>query len=116
MKNSDPVPFGDIPLDNSITMKKSDPGPMIEKKYGNNVGDRYGIGQFKRGTMRMYAADAFGPATVNMSFAKADGEYTDALKIDRAGKMNVMKGGKICINDTCIDEDTLKSLTRLTKK
>jgi hypothetical protein len=105
----------EISLDKSIIMNKGDPGPMIERKYGVNVGDRYGIGQFDNGQMRMYAADAYGPATVNLSFANANGSYNDVVKVDRSGKMKVRKDGQICINDTCITENTLKNIINRSK-
>ncbi len=60
----------DMALNGSIQMARGNPGPMIERKYGNNQDNRYGIGQFPMGTQRMYAAQAWGPATVNLSMAR----------------------------------------------
>jgi hypothetical protein len=37
---------GDVDLHGKISMNRSDPGEMIERQYGNNKGDRYGVGQF----------------------------------------------------------------------
>jgi hypothetical protein len=63
-----------------IAVTNADPGPMIEKSYtAANKGDRYGVGQFPNGAMRVYAAANHAPATVAMAFAKSDGSFTDAL-------------------------------------
>jgi hypothetical protein len=88
----------DVALNGSIQMERGDPGAMIERKYGNNQGDRYGVGQFPAGTHRVYAAQAFGPATVNLSMAKSDGGFNDVLTVDNNshvavnGKLTLKKG------------------------
>ena len=71
-----------ITIPNLVTISSADPGAMIEKNYGTNDG-RYGFGQFANGTSRMYAAGstANSNANLNLSFAKADGTFTDAITI-----------------------------------
>lgn len=64
-----------------INFAKADPGVMVEKTYGTND-NRYGIGQFPNGTMRMYTANAHKPATAGFSLAKKDGNLEDVLTID----------------------------------
>lgn len=68
---------------NSMLITQDNPGPMIEKRYGGNMGDRYGIGQFQNGEMRMYTASSHKPATLSLSFANADGSFDDRFVIDR---------------------------------
>jgi hypothetical protein len=68
-------------MDGKINFAKHDPGAMIEKTYGQN-NDRYGVGQFPNGSMRMYTASHFKPATAGLSLAKADGTFDDVLTID----------------------------------
>jgi hypothetical protein len=55
------------------------PGKMAEVNYGKDS-DRYGIGQFPNGAMRMYTATAF-PGTVNLSLAKDNNTFDDAVQL-----------------------------------
>ncbi len=66
-----------------VNFAQPDPGAMIEKNYGTND-NRYGVGQFPGGAMRVYTASssAYKPATVSLSLAKADGNFDDVLTID----------------------------------
>lgn len=68
-------------MDGKINFAKHDPGAMIEKNYGTND-DRYGVGQFPGGAMRMYTSSQYKPATVALSLAKKDGSFDDVLTID----------------------------------
>ena len=75
MKNKKPVRW-----------EQGDPGPMIEVNYGGN-NNRYGVGQWGDGTLRMYTAkfgNWDGPS-VNLSLAKEDGGFDDILKVRKAG-------------------------------
>jgi hypothetical protein len=64
-----------------INFAQPDPGVMIEKTYGAN-NDRYGVGQFPNGSMRMYNSTKYGPATSGLALTKADGKLDDVLTID----------------------------------
>lgn len=64
-----------------INFAQPDPGPMIEKTYGTND-NRYGVGQFPNGAMRMYAGSGHQPATAGLSLAKPNGTLEDVLTID----------------------------------
>lgn len=83
-----------------LRFAKNDPGPMVEKQYGPSPGDRYGMGQFERGTTRLYASgrDSFNPATIRLSFAKKDGGFDDAMTVFTDGttvmngRLSVQKG------------------------
>jgi hypothetical protein len=56
---------------------------MIEKNYSDkNASDRYGVGQFPNGSMKMYTSTTYQPATVALSLAKADGTFDDVLTVD----------------------------------
>ena len=67
-----------------ININFGDPGPMIERNYSpGSTHDRYGLGQFPGGTARVYAANNFGPATVNLSFAKENNQFDDVLVANR---------------------------------
>ena len=82
---------GDVNLVGKISMTRGDPGPMIERVYNNAVtNDRYGVGQYPGGVMRMYAADAFGPAKLSLGFARTNGEFNDVLNVDRNGTQSKM--------------------------
>ena len=84
-------------VNNGIKITKDNPGPMLEKQYGTNAGDRYGMGQFATGATRVYAASAHGPATVNLSLAKGNGTFDDVVTVkndmttNMVGDVNVGK-------------------------
>ena len=59
----------------------ADTGPMVEKRYVNSD-DRYGIGQFSGGILRMYAANA---RTVALGFATGASSYADVLTVTQTG-------------------------------
>jgi hypothetical protein len=80
---------GSTLLGGPIRMSQDNPAVMIEKKYGNNNGDRYGIGQTANGEMRMYTSTVWGPASVNLSLAKADGNFTDVVKVKTDKSVNI---------------------------
>ncbi len=71
-----------------IIINNSNPGPLIEKKYNNDNGNRYGIGQFSN-NMRLYTA-AESLANLSLSRAQKDGTFDDILIInpDRSIMMN----------------------------
>lgn len=71
-----------------INIQKNNPGPMIEKSYGK-VNDRYGIGQFANGAMRMYAGGLHRPATAGLSVLKPDGTLDDVLAVTTDKMTNV---------------------------
>lgn len=70
----------------------TDPGDFMCKEYG--PGDRYGIGQYLGGTVRMFGASTFAAATVNFSFARnpdrtGNGLYFDALTAYTTGRIGI---------------------------
>ena len=91
-----------ISTPNGIQIGKNDPGPMVEKKYNNNNADRYGVGQYGNGRMRMYTATAYPPATVGLGFANAKGEIDDILVANRSGAVSI-KGAVATGNSTVPD-------------
>lgn len=101
---------GTLSVPSGIEVRNNDPGPMIEKRYGNNAGDRYGIGQFPGGFTRVYSASANGPASVNLGFANSDNSFSDRLRITNDGKTTI--NGQLCIGNTCLTEAQLSSLKK----
>ena len=93
-----------------INIHQHNPGAMIEKRYGNSKGDRYGMGQYAGGNTRLYAAKDFGPSSVNLSFAKKDGGFDDVLKVQNGGK--VIVNGTVNIGNTSIDGATIHNKGR----
>jgi hypothetical protein len=71
-----------------IQIKPGDAGHLVETNYGSSQ-DRYGIGQFRNGALRVYAASAFAPATVNLSMARANGGFRDVVTVGNDGVMKV---------------------------
>lgn len=66
-------------INQPIYHMRGDPGPMVERNYGQDA-DRYGMGQFSSGATRLYAATAY-PGTVNLSFAQGGNNFYDALRV-----------------------------------
>lgn len=71
-----------------INFVSDTPGAMVEKSNGKND-DRYGIGQFPNGAMRVYTSSLNKPATVGLSLAKADGGMDDVLSVTTDKLTNV---------------------------
>jgi hypothetical protein len=61
-----------------FVINNNDPGPLIQKQYGNDVGNRYGMGQFPNGDMKVYTATN---NKISLSQAKTDGKFDDVLTI-----------------------------------
>lgn len=92
MANGEVRHAGGLSLDRGVSVTAFDPGPLVEKRYGNQLHDRYGVGQFTGGTTRVYAAgDNHGGASVNLSLAEKDGRFTDIVKVHRGGATNKPK-------------------------
>lgn len=70
-----------IALTGAVDVRQPDPGPMVEKRYGANLGDRYGVGQWPNGVMRLYAAGAYAPATVNLSIVRGANQFDDVVTV-----------------------------------
>lgn len=100
-----------------INFAKTDPGVMIEKTYGAND-DRYGVGQFPNGAMRMYTSSKNKPATAGFSLAKADGSLDDVLTIDTnkttrvLGDLDVKNKIHFGKNDDSSDPYTLEKIKK----
>lgn len=94
-----------IEIPNTISIRNADPGPMIERNYNKNATDnRYGLGQFQNGQLRLYTATGHAPATINLSLAKTNGGFDDILKVktDRSVEINgsLCMAPKSCLNAT----------------
>lgn len=76
------VPPGNVsPTGYSVTT--GDPGVLVEKRYGAPA-DRYGVGQYGGGNMRVYTAGAFRPASLSLSYANGEEAFDDVVRIVRA--------------------------------
>jgi hypothetical protein len=96
---------GDMNLVGKINMTRTDPGPMIERNYAAEEGNnRYGIGQYPTGATRVYAAGGHGPATVNLSIARDNGQFDDVLSVNTANNV-VVNGNNLCVKDVCVNKD-----------
>lgn len=97
---------GDLTFNNgSIKFTKNDPGTMMEKNYGT-ASDRYGVGQFKNGAMRVYTGTKYAPATVNLSMANQDGGFSDIVT---AGAKGATVDKKLTVFGDSVVEGTSKT-------
>ena len=119
---------GKITTHSGVSVTKGNPGPLIEKRYNNNAANRYGISQENNGTVHLYAANAWEPSTLNLSYATGEGTYKPVLtakkdKVEINGDTvvngnikgnTVNAGNKLCIgtlpNRVCIGASHLKNL------
>lgn len=101
-------------------------GPMIEKNMGGD-NNRYGVGQYTNGVMRMYAAGSVPSATLNLSLAQANNTFDDVVQIrsDKAvhvnGAANFNEAAvfnkdatfkkNLCVGSTCVDETKFKTFS-----
>jgi hypothetical protein len=99
---------GDIHVTKGVNVTNFDPGALIEKQYGNNKADRYGLAQERGGETHVYAAQSFGPSTVNLGFATGDRQYNKVLTVHKDKRTQLH--GNLCIGNTCITEAQLKAL------
>jgi hypothetical protein len=73
-----------LQLESGIVVSRTDPGAMLEKSYDDKGNNRYGVGQYPDGKMRVYAAKAHAPASVSLSFATDHNTFNDVLKVDQS--------------------------------
>ena len=101
---------GDLGVDGKVHVAEGvqvyahDPGPMLEKSYGSPA-DRYGVGQFAGGEMKMYAADPHGK--VSLSFANHDIKgppFRDVLKVTQKG--TPYQTDTVTVNGVLLSDET----------
>lgn len=93
---------GDVHVTRGIDIQQGDPGPMIEKKYGNNDADRYGVSQHSNGRTYLYAAQSHGPSTVNLGYATGKDKYNEVLTVHK-NKITEMHGNAHVRGDIIMD-------------
>jgi hypothetical protein len=84
----------DVRFSRGIHVVKPDPGVLIEKSYNEAGNDRYGVGQYPNGQMRVFTSDGFPPAELHLSYAKGPNNFNDVVTVKRDG-LYVNNGGKI---------------------
>jgi hypothetical protein len=94
-------PQGTIQANKGINIGGTDPGALIEKNYGANQ-NKYGVGQFATGAMRVYSPQVSGSATVNLSLVNTNGSYDDIIKVQTNRTTNIT-GPLNVANDTQIN-------------
>ena len=87
VRNALTMQGGTVAAPSGINFTATDPGVLIEKRYGAN--DRYGIGQYTGGVTRVYAAGGYAPATLKLCFATAENTFTDALTCVPTGNVGI---------------------------
>jgi hypothetical protein len=98
-----------------LNITNGDPGPLIQKMYGNNQADRYGLSQEPNGTSHVYAANSYGPSTVNLSFATGVNSYNTVLTAQKDGTINVTGAdAKLCIDGVCLTKGDISNFKAAT--
>lgn len=77
-----------------IKRQTPDPGDLMGTYYNTN-GDRYGIGQYANGTLRLFISNIYSPGSIRFSYATNDdfsgnGTFNDLMTVLRNG--NVLIG------------------------
>lgn len=95
---------GKVISKSGIEVSNTDPGALVQKNYNTKTtSDRYGVGQYKNGAMRVFTSGAYGQATVNLSIAKENNGFDDVLQIRNDKTVNVggglyLQGGTSALN------------------
>jgi hypothetical protein len=108
-----------------VSFTKDTNGAMIDKNMGSD-NNRYGVGQYTNGVMRMYTAGGFQPATLNLSLAQANNTFDDVVQIKTDKSVNINGKAifndsatftkdaimnKLCVGSTCVDETKFKVIS-----
>lgn len=69
---------------NGVSMPANNVGDWMVAQYGQGVGDRYGLGQYNNGQLRLFSSAAYSAGSINLSVASQDvtggaGTFTDIL-------------------------------------
>ena len=87
---------GNLEMTGTMRFNRKDPGSMVEKSYSDT--ERYGMGQYANGTLRMYTGIGNSNSSVNLSIAGSNNTFFDVLKVmtnknvDVNGPLNVNSG------------------------
>jgi hypothetical protein len=100
-------------VEGSINITNVDPGAFIQKTYGTDD-NRYGIGQFPNGQLKIYTASGYKPATISFSLAQKNGKFDDVVTIDTNKVTHV--NGQLCMGQRCIDEKTFGQILDYPKR
>lgn len=106
-----------------VAVTNSNPGPMLEKHYGGQD-DRFGVGQWTGGAMRVYGSGWGAATTVSLSIAKSDGSFDDVVKVAAATRGtsvlgdldvsgNVKKGALVLADAFGLHDDNAVNFARL---
>ena len=96
MLNAKNAFFSKASSETGLEITNDNPGPLVEKVYGNDKGNRYGIGNFDTNT-RVFAGSS-NAAAVQLGFANRDGTFKDIVTVQR----NADKGGKMSLDGELI--------------
>ena len=91
-----------------VDVTNSNPGDLISKRYGPS--DRYGIGQYTSGTVRVFTSGTYAPASICFSKAADDlrtgaATFTDLMTITSSGTVGIgivspVSGATLDVNGT----------------
>jgi hypothetical protein len=77
-----------------IYFNDADPGDMVVRRYAAGTGDRYGLGQYAGGILRMFASNAFGGSAIRFSLPTNDdmsgaATFNDLVSINHNAQMSI---------------------------
>ena len=71
------------------SVTSANPGVLVEKRYSANPSDRYGIGQYGGGTVRVYLGNVYNDASIRFCRARGETEFDDLMTIAHNGTTTV---------------------------
>ena len=86
-----------------MSVTNSDPGVLVEKRYGAGTNDRYGIGQYTSGALRMYVSQSYPLSKISMCVATGETTFNDILVANSTSVAvtgNLTVGGNISVQGT----------------
>lgn len=86
--------LGGVTANTGLLVTNNDPGALVEKRY-TGAADRYGVGQYPNGALRMYAANALGSATVSLGFATGETTFSDVIQCKQNGAVRLGTAGSL---------------------
>ena len=103
--NGDLNVTGNLVTKTGIQVTNNDPGVLIEKNYGA-TNNRYGIGQYPMGQVKVYTASSFPETNISLSKTNLNGTFDDMLTVKKDGA-NV---NQLCLGTVCINQNQLQAL------
>lgn len=80
---------GNAALEGALHFNKDLPGAMVEKRFGKDDADRFGMGMTEPGQFRLYASSANKDAALHLSLAKSANAFDDLATLSAKRTLDI---------------------------